>query len=148
MKPRLIVEPFLNMEEFIDYKFFVIDGKVEYFAIVKNINDEDGLQSTDARFNLYYPNLKPFDGDVGRKKFNDSNFQFSIFVNDMIKIAEDLSKPFVYCRVDFLVSKEQIIFGEMTLFPNGGAMVLKPLSLKYYYGEKLNLENVEKTHVY
>ncbi|MGS0664620.1 hypothetical protein ACU40P_07700 [Staphylococcus arlettae] len=56
------------MEEFIDYKFFVIDGKVEYFAIVKNINDEDGLQSTDARFNLYFPNLKPFDGDVGRKK--------------------------------------------------------------------------------
>ena len=148
IKPRLIVEPFLNMEVFIDYKFFVIDGKVEYFAIAKDINDDKGVQSADNTFNLYYPNLKPFNGDVGRKKFNDSNFQFSKFINEMIKIAEDLSKPFVYCRVDFLVSKEKIIFGEITFFPTGGAMVLKPLSLEYYYGEKLNLEKIEKEHVY
>ena len=148
IEPRLIVEPFLNMEDFIDYKFFVIDGKVEYFAIVKNINDDEGLQSTDVKFNMYYPNLKRFNGDVGRKKFDDYNFQFSEFVDEMIKIAEDLSTPFIYCRVDFLVSKEKIIFGEMTFFPNGGAMILKPLSLEYYYGEKLDLEKIEGKYVY
>src|SRR5699024_5766147 len=92
IKPRLIVEPFLNMEDFVDYKFFVIDGKVEYFAIVKDINDEKGLQLPDSKFNLYYPNLKPFDGDVGRPKFDDKNFEFSKHIKKMIRISEDLAE--------------------------------------------------------
>lgn len=108
------------MDEFSDYKFFVFDGKVEFFAIIKGINYENGNQSLDSRFNLYDTNLKPLDVDVKRKKFNDSHFEFSKHINEMINISEDLAEPFPFCRVDFLVSKEEFLFGEMTFHPNSG----------------------------
>lgn len=145
--PRILVEPFLDMKNYVDYKFFVINDKVEYFAVVKDINDEKGLQLPDSKFNLYYPNLQPFDGDVGRPKFDDKNFEFSKHIKKMIEISEDLAEPFLYCRVDFLVSKEKIIFGELTFFPTGGSMILKPFQLEYYYGNKIDLSKIPKKYL-
>lgn len=147
IKPRLIVEPYLDMNEYLDYKFFVINGKVEYFAVVKDINDEKGMQLPNSKFNLYYPDLSVFKGNVGRPKFEDKNFVFSEYINEMILIAEDLSQPFPYCRVDFLVSDSDFIFGEMTFYPNGGNMIIKPLELDRYYGDKLNLKSIKSEHI-
>ncbi|OIS62104.1 ATP-grasp fold amidoligase family protein [Staphylococcus equorum] len=141
IKPRLIVEPYL------DYKFFVINGKVEYFAVVKDINDEKGMQLPNSKFNLYYPDLSVFMGNVERPKFEDKNFVFSEYINEMILIAEDLSQPFPYCRVDFLVSDSDFIFGEMTFYPTGVNMIIKPLNLDRYYGDKLNLKNIKSEHI-
>lgn len=148
IEPRLLVEPYLDMDKYLDYKFFALNGKIEYFAIVKDINDKKGLQSTNTKFNLYYPNLKPFDGDVGRPKFDDTQFTFSEYINTMIKISEDLASHFVYCRVDFLVSDDEVIFGEITFYPNGGAMLLKPLHLEYYYGRKLSLDKIDTNYLF
>ena len=133
------------MDEFSDYKFFVFDGKVEFFGIIKGINDENGNQSLDSRFNLYDTNLKPLDVDVKRKKFNDSHFEFSKHISEMINISEDLAEPFPFCRVDFLVSKEEFLFGEMTFHPNGGEMVLYPMKNEYYYGNKINLDDISES---
>lgn len=145
IEPRIIVEPYLDMDEFSDYKFFVFDGKVEFFGIIKGINDENGNQSLDSRFNLYDTNLKPLDVDVKRKKFNDSHFEFSKHISEMINISEDLAEPFPFCRVDFLVSKEEFLFGEMTFHPNGGEMVLYPMKNEYYYGNKINLDDISES---
>lgn len=139
IKPRIIIEPFLDMSKYTDYKFFYIDGKVEYFAVVKDINDSKGMQNKNSKFNLYYPNLEPFKADVKRERFNDKNLVFTPFIKDMIKVAEDLAKPFKFCRVDFLANEENYLFGEITFYPTGGSMVLRPFEYEYYYGKKLNL---------
>lgn len=89
--------------------------------------------------------MKPLDVDVKRKKFNDSHFEFSNHISEMINISEDLAEPFSFCRVDFLVSKEEFLFGEMTFHPNGGEMVLYPMKNEYYYGNKINLDDISES---
>ena len=145
--PRIIVEPFLDMSNFTDYKFFYIDGKVEYFAVVKEINDSEGMQNKNSKFNLYYPNLKPFNADVKRENFNDENFVFTPFIKEMIEVAEDLAEPFKFCRIDFLANDEKYLFGEMTFYPTGGNMILRPFEYEYYYGEKLDLNTIDKKYL-
>ncbi|MGG6841315.1 UNVERIFIED_CONTAM: hypothetical protein MXM71_09150 [Mammaliicoccus sciuri] len=147
LKPRIIVEPFLNMSEYIDYKFFVLNGKVEYFAVIKEINDSKGNQTLTSKFNLYSTDLKPLDVDVKRPKFNDENFEFSSKIHELFSISEDLASPFPFCRVDFLVSEESILFGEITFFPTGGNAVMYPLEKEYYYGNKLDLSKIDKRYI-
>ena len=142
ISPRIIVEPFLDMNKYLDYKFFVFNGKVEFFAIIKGINDDNGNQSLDSQLNLYDTKLKPLQVDIKRKGFDDSHFNFSDYIDEMINISEELASPFPFCRVDFLVSSEKYLFGEMTFHPNGGEMVLYPMKNEYYYGNKINLENI------
>ncbi|MCD8889363.1 hypothetical protein K2V59_07385 [Staphylococcus arlettae] len=144
--PRILIEEYLDMTQYLDYKLFVFNGKVEFFAVIKGINDDKGNQSLNNRFNLYDTKLNKLRVDVKRKEFNDTDFEFSQFLNEMINIAEDLSSPFPFCRVDFLVSENKLIFGEMTFHPNGGEMVLYPLENEYYYGEKIKLEEIPKTY--
>lgn len=147
LKPRIIVEPFLDMTNFLDYKFFVINGKVEYFAVIKEINDENGNQSLNSKFNLYNTNLMPLEVDLKRPKFDDSNFEFTSRINELFKISEDLASPFPFCRVDFLVSKDNVLFGEMTFFPTGGNSVMYPIENEYYYGDKLDLNQIENKYL-
>lgn len=147
LKPRIIVEPFLDMSNFIDYKFFVINGRVEYFAVIKEINDEKGNQSLNSKFNLYNTDLKPLEVDVKRPKFDDSNFEFTSRISELFEISEDLASPFPYCRVDFLVSEDSVLFGEITFFPTGGNSVMYPLGNEYYYGNKLDLNQIENKYI-
>lgn len=144
--PRILIEEYLDMTQYLDYKLFVFNGKVEFFAVIKGINDDKGNQSLNNSFNLYDTKLNKLRVDVKRKEFNDTDFEFSQFLNEMINIAEDLASPFPFCRVDFLVSENKLIFGEMTFHPNGGEMVLYPLENEYYYGEKIKLEEIPKTY--
>lgn len=143
LKPRIIIEPFLDMTNFLDYKVFVINGRVEYFAVIKEINDEKGNQLLNSKFNLYNTNLMPLEVDVKRPKFEDSNFEFSSRISELFRISEDLAKPFPFCRVDFLVSKDDVLFGEMTFFPSGGNSVMYPIENEYYYGDKMDLNQIE-----
>ena len=39
---------------------------------------------------------------------------------EMIRVAENLSKPFKYVRVDFFVAKDKVRFGELTFSPQNG----------------------------
>ncbi|WP_239734036.1 ATP-grasp fold amidoligase family protein [Mammaliicoccus sp. H-M33] len=147
LKPRLIVEPVLDMTKYIDYKFFVINGKVEFFAVIKEINDKNGNQSLKSKFNLYNTDLKPLDVDVKRPKFDDTNFTFTPKIEDLFSISENLASPFPYCRIDFLVSDNEILFGEITFFPTGGNMVMYPLEKEIYYGNKLDLNKIEEEFI-
>lgn len=147
VKPRILVEPLLDMTVYDDYKFFVIDGKVEYFAVVKGINDASGNQSKSSKFNLYDIKFNHLRTYIKRQTFDDSNYVFSKRLNEMIGIAEDLAEPFPFCRVDFLSNETEILFGEITFFPNGGNMVLYPLELEYFYGEKLNLSKIDNKYL-
>lgn len=144
IEPKILVEEFLDMKKYSDYKFFVMNGKVEFFAVIKDINDEKGMQSLQSRFNLYDTNKRRLDIDVERVQFDDSDFNFNTSIDYMIKISEDLAEPFPFCRVDFLVSPENIIFGEMTFHPNGGQLILKPLVNEVKYGDKIKLNDIPK----
>lgn len=147
VKPRILVEPFLDMTQFNDYKFFVINGKVEYFAVVKDINDDKGNQNLKSKFNLYNLDFEKMQTYIKRERFDDSNFIFSKRLKEIMKIAEDLAEPFPFCRVDFLVSENDVKFGEITFFPNGGNMVLSKHEEEIYYGKKLDLSQISEKYI-
>ena len=63
-----------------------------------------------------------------------------------MKIAEDLSEPFPFVRVDFYLLEDQIVFGELTFTPAAGMDVdhkLKPFGcdedIDHIYGRLLKL---------
>lgn len=147
VKPRILVEPLLDMTIYDDYKFFVIDGKVEYFAIVKDINDSSGNQNNNSTFNLYDLNFNPMYTFLKRPRFDDSSYKLNEKFDEMKKISEDLASPFPFCRVDFLASKEDVLFGEITFFPTGGNMVLSPLENEFIYGRKLDLSKINPKYL-
>lgn len=91
-----------------------------------------------SKFNLYNKDLSKSSIDVKRQTFEDSNMKFSVFISEMINLSEKLAEQFPFCRVDFLVSNKEFIFGEMVLYP------LKNESI---YGEKIDLKSIPKIFV-
>ncbi|MDJ1088756.1 ATP-grasp fold amidoligase family protein [Macrococcoides caseolyticum] len=147
INPKVVIEPFIDMSKFDDYKFFMFNGKLEYYAVIRGIIDEKGQQSSSSLFNLYNKDDKPLDVKVDRKKFDDSNYKFPEQLIEIKKIAEDLSSPFPFCRVDFLVNDNKFYFGEITFFPNGGMQLMNPIEKEYYYGNLIDLNKLEKNKV-
>ncbi|EPG7578470.1 ATP-grasp fold amidoligase family protein [Providencia huaxiensis] len=95
-----------------DYKLFVYHGKVIYIQV-----DTD-------RFTLHKRNM--FDRD-----WNDLNFNYSHprkspppkkpdFLDSMINISESIGTNFDFVRVDLYFYKNQVTFGELTIYPGAG----------------------------
>ena len=52
----------------------------------------------------------------------------------MLQLAAKLANGFDYCRVDFLMSENRLIFSEMTFTPNAGRIPIKPKEWDYKLG--------------
>jgi len=53
----------------------------------------------------------------------------------MIELAEKLAAPFPFVRVDFYEINEKIYVGEMTFYPGGGLLPVRPMEWEYKYGD-------------
>lgn len=141
IKPKIICEKYLgdNLE---DYKFFCFNGKFKllYIAVDSESEtnkereafyDENGnlLQLTNADYALYKEAKLP------------DNF------DELIKVSEQLAKPFPFVRVDWYIKDGKVTFGELTFTPSGGMMRFNPASYDRIFGEMLNIsELVDKKH--
>ena len=58
----------------------------------------------------------------------------------MVEIAEKLSEPFPFVRVDFYESAEgRLYVGELTFYPGGGYETFEPIEWDYRLGDMLQL---------
>jgi len=148
MTPLLVVEPFLDMKNFNDYKFYVLDGKVEFFTICDNLTDANGIQSlSESSINYYDKNLNLLD-DIGSLRPGlAKEIQFSKDLDKMWRAAEKLAAEFPYCRVDFIVSEHEVYFGEMTFYSNGGNLVIKPKERSIEMGSNIKLDNIDSRYL-
>ena len=118
IKKKIICEKFLDDGQGnipIDYKLYMINGKFHAIMIcpdrdkaVKYYHFDDALNH---RPDYDEPNLC-IEHDL-RKLLNPQ-------INQMIRYAEVLSKPFPFVRVDFYEINEKIIFSELTFLVYGG----------------------------
>jgi hypothetical protein len=60
--------------------------------------------------------------------------------DDAIQIAEKLSAPFDFIRVDLYLINQSVYFGEMTCFPAAGMDALKPTHFDFDFGSKIQLD--------
>lgn len=120
LTPKVIVEPILfEGQPCHDYKFFCVDGRVRMIQV------DQGRHSNHQR-NYYLPSwdslpfsikIKP--GPLVEKPAHLSN---------MIKLAETLSKPFPFIRVDLYTDDKEVKIGELTHFHENCAGRFIPLS--------------------
>ncbi len=114
--PKLFVEEFIDPGENMpppDFKFHCVDGKVRYLHYIYDRGGDTRELFTDRQcrlhaFNVYFP-------------YGDQRvFSKPIEWDEMVEIAEKLSGPFKYVRVDMFLSSGRIYVGEMTFWPMAG----------------------------
>lgn len=120
-----------------DVRIYCFNGKAEFFTI-----DYDSVSQEGIKLHEYCRNVYDIDGNFlpytfGRE--NDERYKEHNITNlpEMIKVAEKLSKPFIFVRVDLYNIKGRIVFGELTWIPMGGAGRVLPYEFDRELGEKL-----------
>lgn len=110
IKPRVIIEEFLDDLSPLDYRFFCFDGEPEIIQIDNHLHDINPFYDTNwNKIDLSY-----------RKDFKDFNVERPENFDSMLNIAKQLSKNFDFVRVDLYNIKGHIFFGEMTFTPVAG----------------------------
>lgn len=122
ISPLILVEKFLEgigMKPVIEYKFFCFHGIVKFLAV-----DTDKQKKSQNRYIYDIDwNLLEFKWpEFPRRKFVLKPSQ----INEMIQIAEELSKDFEFCRIDLYLCRDGIKFGEITICPGGGWDKISP----------------------
>lgn len=141
MCPRMVVEELLLDEQGAipeDYKLHCFGGRVEVIQV-------DIDRETAHRRNFYNGEwqLQPFiwtewEGDEplwpnGRAVKRPERLE------EMIRIAEELSADFPYVRVDLFQCQSQIYFGELTFYHGSGLERFEPFEYDRRFGELLSL---------
>lgn len=136
IEPKIIIEKYIENQgtnDLYDYKFWCFDGKVYYIQFLSERN-LDGLKMA------FYD-----------KKWNKQNFVYDYpldvkniekpdNLNDMIKLAEKLSKGFSHVRVDFYrMNNGKLYFGEMTFSSASGVSKWNDESINKKFGDLIKL---------
>lgn len=136
MPRHIIAEKYLEDEtgELRDYKFYCFNGKPTFMQL------EVGRGTSHNTRNFYDMDWKlmPF----GKELPHNPNLHVPMpaMFDEMKKIAEDLSRPFQYVRVDLYQVGGRVYFGELTFFPAGGAPDFVPAEYDAIVGKMWKLE--------
>jgi len=130
--PKIIAEEFLESDKDLnDYRFFCFNGVIELIWVdmfqhenrIRNIYDKEWTLLPVIK---QYPNNPEID-------VRPTNYE------KMMQLAQELSKGFIFVRVDFYEVKGKIYFGEMTFTSCSGYGDFLPETFNYELGEKLKL---------
>ena len=123
INPRIIVEKLLedpNHEDLMDYKFMCFNGKVKCSFVCTGRESAKGLKVT-----FYDTDWKimPFERSHSSEK---SPILKPVCYDQMVEMAEKLSKGLSFLRVDFYEVEGKAYFGEMTFYPGSGFESFQP----------------------
>ena len=138
--PRIIAENYMTDEsgtELKDYKIFCFNGHAEYVEV-------DFNRFIEHKLNPYDFNWNPLNFCDKSKNDYSANIPKPERLEDMRRIAEELSRDIDFLRVDFYSIYDQIYVGELTLYPGSGFIEFDPPETDLYYGDKLILHGFKK----
>ena len=136
VKPRIIIEKKLESNKGVpeDYKIFCFNGKARFWFYA---SDRD----THVKFDYYNMewNKLPF---IQGHPNSDCSIEKPDLWEDMVSVAEFISKGFPNIRVDFFIDKYgQFYVGELTMTHFSGLVPFEPDSWDNRIGEMLVLPN-------
>lgn len=140
IKPRIICEKYLG-DNLQDYKFFCFNGKFKLLYIAIDSESETNREREaffDENGNLL--NLTNADYGLFSEAKLPDNFK------ELIKISEQLAKPFPFVRVDWYIKDGKTTFGELTFTPSGGMMRFNPSSFDKTFGDWIDITDLVKKH--
>ena len=139
VKPRVIAEPFMVDESgcgLKDYKFFCFDGTVRALFVAT----DRGKENTEVKFDFFdekFNHLPMKHGHPNSKVIPQKPKHFE----EMIRIAEELSRDLRHVRVDLYDINGDIYFGEMTFYHHCGFVPFEPEEWDRKFGGWLRIED-------
>lgn len=136
IEPKIICEKFIDeasKEDLKDYKFLCFNGKVEMLFVCSERTKELKVDFFDLDWNKL-----PF---TRHYKNSTKKLKKPVNFDRMVELAEKLSKPFPFVRVDLYEAGNKIMFGELTFYPGNGIEPFSPMEYDYKLGELLHLPN-------
>ena len=116
--PRIIAEKYMSeddgSQELKDFKLMCFNGKVKCSFVCTERFTKDGLKVTFYDTNW---NVMPFERHYPRSK---TPIAKPLNYDEMVELAEKLSRDIPFVRVDFYSVKGKTYFGEMTFYPGSG----------------------------
>lgn len=139
VKHRIIAEKFLSdktQNDIPDYKFFCFHGEPQFCQVISGRTSDvitiDWYNKEWEHQAFHEPRNYPF-ANIDLEK--------PVRLNDMWKLASELSKGHPFLRVDFYSVNNQIYFGELTFFPTSGIGGFNPDEWDYTFGSWIKLPN-------
>lgn len=114
VKPRIIIEKYIESKDDVqlrDYKVFCFNGEPRLIRV-------DTDRFTDHKMDVFTAEWKRIPGAHMGYHCSGREFEKPVVLDEMLEYARKLSKPFLHARVDFYITGNKIIFGELT-FTNG-----------------------------
>ena len=132
VKPVIYAEEYLEQAngQVYDYKFFMFGGELKMMFIA---TDRAGVNQLTHDF--FDADFKPLPFTYGGIRHADTLPPKPKNYDKMVELAEKLSKPFPFVRVDFYEIGDRIALGEMTFYPGGGILPFDPIEWDYKIGE-------------
>lgn len=140
LKPRLVVEKFIDHEPLNDYKYMCFNGEPLYMQLN---NDYEGAHYVDF-YDLRTWTQIPVTYSAYKK--SDRHIEKPPKFDEMMELARKLSKPFPFVRVDFYNYDDTILFGELTFFPGGGLWPFAPMDKGYNESIGAEMQLPEPNH--
>lgn len=133
--PRIIAEEYLVDEtgwQLKDYKVFCFHGEPKFIEVDydRYVGHKLNVYDLDWNFVDFYM-TSPNDRSV--------HIERPKCLDEMIRLAKELSKDDIFVRVDFYSVNDKLYFGELTYHPGAGTIDFHPDKYDFKLGEMLNL---------
>lgn len=133
MEKKIFAEEYLG-GDLVDYKFYCFDGKAD--CVLLCVDRQRGN-----------PKFYFFDKDWKLCRYNkrgkEAPIDFSLpkpdGIDEMFRLASEMSKGFPFVRMDFFNVNGKIYFGEYTFFPASGYDYNRLPESDLYFGEMIKL---------
>lgn len=138
IKPMILCEKFISDNGNIpmDYKFYCFNGEPDVILVCR----DRFAKNTHRASYLFYDqewNFQPL--DKGDEYLQDTDIPKPKNLDKMIEIARNLSKDFLFARIDLYNINGTIYFGEITLSPNSGFDPDIKYETDLLFGQKLKI---------
>ena len=143
IKKKILCEKYMedNQGQLLDYKFFCFNGKVEFLKVNFDRFEGHKINFYDTDWNLlnFKGNHPHYFGKVEKPK----NLDKMIEISEKLAISTGLS----FVRIDLYNIDGEIYFGEITLTPNSGKAIFKPIEKDLEYAKKIELDSYKKPKI-
>ena len=123
IKPRILAETYMEDSEcaqLSDYKFYCFNGVAKCLYVSRGMENH-----RTAQMGFYDLNFEEIFSRIDYKKFEVPP-QKPQNLDEMIHVAEKLSKGFPFLRVDLYEVNDKVYFSELTFIPSGGMARFEP----------------------
>ena len=120
------------------------DYKIHCFNGIPKIIQVDFDRFSNHRRNLYDTNWNYIEAEICYPTDKSHMIERPQALDEMLNIAEKLSKGCSYVRVDLYWTGNQVLFGELTFHHGSGCEIIKPESFSYLLGNWIKLPKTTK----